>query len=230
MKIIIDEGVSESSDTFKSLELCSPSVRKEIQTDYLQKLSDEVYQLTSRLISTFSQKYIKKIRTKRRRIRSSFGDVANIASIDCTIGSKRISKAVIGGYFLKINARQSLKALINASEGYCLDQTCAHILSPVFYALSHLYCLHLSHVPIILYITSPQVLEICQNLKTTARGTEDSVERGVKLMLLHLTHIEFMPCVKGSFFDRMQNKLNQMKHGETNELVTVDFQAMSEAF
>jgi len=205
-----------------------PSIRKEIQTNYLQKPSDEVCQLTSRLTSTFTQKCIEKIRTKRRRIRSYFGDVANIDSIDFTIASENISKAVIGGYFLKINARQSLKALMNASEGYCLDQTCAHILSPIFYALSYLYCLHLSHVPITLYITSPQALEMCQNLKTKETVTDNPIEQSVKLMLLHLAHVEVIPCVKGPFFDRIQAKLNQMKHGKSNELVTLDIQAMTD--
>lgn len=49
-------------------------------------------------------------------------------------------------------------------------------------------------------------------------------------MLLCLTHVELMPCVKGPFFDRIKTKLNQLKHGKTNELVTVDFQAMTEIF
>lgn len=230
---ILDKNGSLTNKPLKDIKLKKlypPSIRKEIQTNYLQKPSEEVCQLTSRLTGIFTQKCIERIRTKRRRIRSYFGDVANISSVDFTIASEKISNAVIGGYYLKINARQSLKALLNASEGYCLDQTCAHILSPVFYALSHLYCLHLSHIPATLYITSPQVLEMCQNLKTTAIVTDDPVEQGVKLMLLSLTRVELMPCVKGHFFDRIQTKLNQMKYGKTNELVTLDFQAISEIF
>ncbi len=111
--------------------------------------------------------------------------MANILNIDLTIGSERNKKDVIGGYFLKINARQSLKALMHASEGYCLDQTSAHILSPVFYALSYLFCLKLSHLPVTLYITSPLALEMCQNLKDT-----DPIEQGVKLMLDSLAKVE----------------------------------------
>ena len=49
----------------KLKKLYPSSVRKEIQTSYLQKPSDEVCQLTSRLTSAFTQKYIEKIRTKR---------------------------------------------------------------------------------------------------------------------------------------------------------------------
>lgn len=229
---ILDKNGGLTTKPLKDIKLKKlylPSVRKEIQANYLQKPSDEVCQLTSRLTSMFTQKCVEKIRTKRRRICSYFGDVANIASIDFTIASEKISKAVIGGYFLKINARQSLKALINASEGYCLDQTYGHILSPVFYALSYLYCLHLSHVPVTLYITSPQVLEMCQNFKTTTL-VDDPVEQSVKLLLSYLNHVELMPCVKGPFFDRIQAKLNLMKHRKTNELMTLDFQAMTEIF
>lgn len=228
---ILDQNgflTNETLTDIKLKKLSPPSIRKEIQENYLQKPSDEVCELTSRLTSVFTQKYIEKMRTKRRRISSYFGDVANIASIDLTIASEKISKAVIGGYFLKINARQHLKALINASEGYCLDQTCAHFLSPIFYALSHLYCLHLTQVPATLYITSPEALEMCKKLKTTAIVPNDPVEQGVKQLLLHLIHVELLPCVKGPFFDRMQVKLNQMKQGKTNELVFPDFQEMAE--
>lgn len=228
---ILDENGRLTDKPLKNIKLKKlhlKSVRNEIQENYLQKPSIEACQLTNRLISTFTQNSIEKFRTKRRRIRSYFGDVANISTIDFTIATEKFSNGVIGGYFLKINARQSLKALLNASEGYCLDQTSAHILSPVFYALSHLYCLHLSHIPITLYIASPEVLEVCQKLKTTAIITDDPVEQSVKLMLLYLNHVEFMPCIKGPFFDRIQNKLHQMKHEKTNELVTLDFLAMAE--
>lgn len=201
------------------------------QQDCLPTPSDDKEKkLTSRLIGTLTQIQIKKFRTKRRRIRSYFGGVANIASIDFTIASEKDSKAVIGGYFLKINACQSLKALSNASEGYCLDQSCAHILSPVFYALSHLYCLHLSQAPVTLFITSPQALELCQQLKTSTTDRNDPMEQGVKLLLRYLAKVELMPCAKGFFFERIQNKLYQIRHGKTNELVIFNFQATLEMF
>ncbi|MBA3603366.1 MAG: hypothetical protein H0W50_06945 [Parachlamydiaceae bacterium] len=221
---------NKSLPGIKLKKLQPPSMRKEIEENYLQKPSDEVCLLNSRLLNSFSQKCIEKIRTKRRRIRSYFGDVANIASIDFTIASENISKAVIGGYFLKINARKSLKALMHASEGYCLDETCAHILSPIFYALSYLYCLHLTQVPVTLYITCPQALELCKTLKTIGTVQDNPVKQSVQLLLLHLTNVEFMPCVKGPFFERIQAKLDQMKHRKTNELVTVDFKAMADVF
>ncbi len=216
----------------KLKKLQPPSMRKEIQENYSLKPSDEVCLLNSRLLNSFSQKCIKNLRSKRRRIRSYFGDVANIASIDFTIASENISNAVIGGYILKVNARKSLKALLHASEGYCLDATCAHILSPIFYALSSLYCLHLTHVPVTLYITCPQALELCKTLKAigTIQVQDNPIEQSVKLLLLNLTKVEFMPCVKGPFFERIQAKMDQVKHRKTNELVTVDFQKMAEIF
>ena len=38
-------------------------------------------------------------------------------------------------------------------------------------------------------------------------------------MLLCLTNVSLMPCAKGPFFDRIQTKLHDMKHGKTNELM-----------
>lgn len=58
---ILDKNGILTNEPLKDIklkELYSPSVRKEIQTTYLQKPSDEVYQLTSRLTGIFTQKYM----------------------------------------------------------------------------------------------------------------------------------------------------------------------------
>lgn len=229
--LILNEEGHITSKALKGIQLnksLMPSARKEVLDNYLVEQSVEVHQVTIQLKSTLTQKCIEKNRTKRRRIRSHFADIANIASVDFTIGCEKGAKGVIGGYYLKVNAKQHLKALLNASEGYCLDQTCCSILSPVFYALSHLYCLHLSHVPVTLYITSTEVLTLCQNLKKGKVGIT-LIEQGVERMLKYLTKVELMPCIKGPFFERIQNKLKQMKLMRSNELLTLDFEAMAGA-
>ena len=84
-------------------------------------------------------------------------------------------------------------------------------------------------MPVTLYITSQEVLALCQNLKTALTGNTP-IEQGVQRMLQHLTKVELMPCAKGPFFERIQNKLKQMKLMKSNELVTLDFEAIAAAF
>lgn len=229
---ILDENGNLITKSLKNIRQkeSAPSVRKEIASSYLLEPSEMVCKLTSRLCSTFSQKYIEKLRTKRRRIRSHFGDVANIASIDITIASKKTPKGVLGGYLLKINAKQALKALMNASEGYCLDASFGHSLSPIFYALSHIFCLHLTHIPITIYILSTENFDMCLKLKTSAEIPDHPIEHSVKLMLQHLTNVDILPCLKGPFFNRMEAKIDQLQHTKTNEIVTADFKAMVASF
>jgi hypothetical protein len=40
---------------------------------------------------------------------------------------------------------------------------------------------------------------------------------------------EAAPCVKGRFFDRLDAKLNQLAKFDSNELVSIDLQAMATA-
>ncbi len=200
------------------------SVRKELCESYEVPCSMQVREITSMLGIHFSEKQHQRFKTKRRRIRSYFGDIANMASADLTIGCEQSSKGYIGGYFLKINARQSLKALSMASEGYCCDTVARdNPLTSIFHALLHYYLLHLTHMPVTLYITSTKVFTITQDILQNS-VCSDFLSLGIKILLENLSKVEIMPCAKGPFFEKMRNKLLQMQSGVSNELISIDSQ------
>jgi len=203
------------------------SLEKDLQVSAMPNPYRENCPFTNILVNTLSQKNIERMRLKRKRICSYFNDESNIKSVEITIVSEAHSGAEIGGYTIQINAKNALKPLKNASVGYCLDETTAHILSPVMFALTHLYSLYLKHVPITIYLSSPDALERCQKIKMSDQE-EGSIERVIKLMFNHIPKIEFKPCLKGFFYDHLQNKLNQIKYEWTNDLVILDFQLIAE--
>ncbi|MBS0627970.1 MAG: hypothetical protein JSS09_07150, partial [Verrucomicrobia bacterium] len=111
--------------------------------------SEEACELIQKIVKSFSTKTQEKMKEKRIKIESHSKDITNLAF---TISAEPLSQAILGGYFLQINLSSS-KPLKMACEGYCLDERDCHSLSPVFYTLSHLYALHLCHLPITFYIT-----------------------------------------------------------------------------
>jgi hypothetical protein len=92
---------------------------------------------------------LKQFRTKRRRIRAHFGTSDNIAAAALTIGQRRTSRGVLGGYILKVDARQGVRSLLTASEGYFLDRSNSdEPLRATCWALAHLFQLQLQCHPV----------------------------------------------------------------------------------
>lgn len=182
---------------------------------------------TNVIVNTLSQKNIDRMKLKRKRIKTYFSDGSNIDSVEMTIVSEPDGETEIGGYTIQINAKNALRPLKNASVGYCLDETTAHVLSPVMFALTHLYSLHLNNVPVTLYISSPSALEACEKINRN-EVEKGSIEQVIKLMFRHFPKVELKPCVKGFFYEDIQNKLNQIKYEWTNDLVILDFKLVAE--
>ena len=185
--------------------------------------------VSHRLMDTLSGANQERMRGKIRRIRQHFQEESHMESTSLTIASEEILETVIGGYFLKIQAKKPFKTLQLASEGYCLDSVKEHLLSPIFHALSHLYCLELAHLPVILHIVSPKALEICSLLQNQTSSETDLIEKGVKLLLKYFPKVEILPCSKGPFFERMQSEMYQIKHGNTNEVVALNFELIAKS-
>jgi hypothetical protein len=83
----------------------------------------EAQAITQSLVGFLSEHQLKQFRTKRRRIRAHFGTLDNVAAAALTIGQRRTSCGVLGGYILKVEARHGVKGLLTASESYFLDRS-----------------------------------------------------------------------------------------------------------
>src|SRR3984893_13237725 len=82
----------------------------------------EARAITGCLYGFLSAHQLKQFRTKRRRIRAHFGSPDNIMSAALTIGQRRTTQGMVGGYVLKLDARHGVKSLFPASESYFLDR------------------------------------------------------------------------------------------------------------
>src|SRR3984893_1733019 len=93
------------------------------RSSYAHQSDPEVQAIAECLVSFLSEHQLKQFRTKRRRIRAHFGSSDNIAAAALTIGQRRTSCGILGGYMLKVDARHGVKGLLPASESYFLDRS-----------------------------------------------------------------------------------------------------------
>jgi hypothetical protein len=177
-----------------------------------------------------SEKQIKQFRTKRRRIRAHFGSPDNILASALTIGQRRTAQGLIGGYVLKVDARDGVKALFPASESYFFDPSGKELLQATCWALLHLFELLLQEYPVSLYITDGAALARCKTLIQEQAAAATDVERMAKRLLAAVARPTPIECTKGRFFDRLNEKLGQLTRFTSNELVAFDLGAFAATF
>ncbi len=195
--------------------------KKKLEMEVLDK------EISSRLLDTLSGLNQERMRLKKRRIESHFKDTTNITGAAFTIASEEVGDTVVGGYFLRLNAKSPLKPMPLASEGYCLDRVHGYLLSPVFYALYMLYCMELDHSPISFHFTSTKVMERCSSLLSGEALPKNLVEESICFLCKLLPKVEILSCIKGPFFEKMQSRMYLVKHHNINELISLDFEIIA---
>ena len=182
-------------------------------TKALFKQDEESSELNRQVLETFSKKNQESLELKRHLIKSS-----QVQNVNLTVSSEAFSQAIVGGFFLKVDTQP------NPIDGFCLDERSSHILSPLLFALSHLYALHLGHLPLILHITSPKLLTAYEELMNVKFNKQtDPIVRATKFLLTSLPSISVTSCSKGFFFEKMHSKLHQIKLQGINEIVSLNF-------
>jgi len=176
-----------------------------------------------------SEKQIKQFRTKRRRIRAHFGSPDNILASALTIGQRRTAQGLIGGYVLKVDARDGVKALFPASESYFFDPSGKELLQAACWALLHLFELLLQDYPVSLYITDGAALARCRALIEEPAAATTDIERTAARLLAAVARPTPIECTKGRFFDRLNDRLDQLTRFTSNELVPFDMQDFAAA-
>ena len=207
-----------------------PVSRGAPRSRYAHQSDPEAQAITECLVGFLSEHQLKQFRTKRRRIRAHFGTSDNIAAVALTIGQRRTSCGVLGGYILKVDARHGVKGLLTASEGYFLDPSNSdEPLRATCWALAHLFQLRLHCHPVILYHLDRAALASCTVLVADRNCAATTIERMAARLLTAVSHPKIVACVKGRFFDRLTAKLNQLVRFDGNELMSIDLQAMATA-
>ena len=196
---------------------------------YTYQAEPDAQAITGCVSGFLSAHQLKQFRTKRRRIRAHFGSSDNILAVALTIGQRRTTQGIIGGYMLKVDARHGVKSLFPASESYFLDRNCKEPLHATCWALAHLFQLQLQGYPLTLYHLESTALARCAILIADPDAPGSDVERMAARLLAAVFQPNATGCTKGRFFDRVNDKLNQLGRFVTNELVPFDVQAMAEA-
>jgi hypothetical protein len=121
----------------------APSVLPQLKASYQHAL----HPLTVALSANQPPKVLKAQRTRRRRIRSTFGAVDNIARVAWTIGARPHQGHLLCGYVMHVEGYRGVQGL-RASEGYGMDR---HLgpdpAQALVFALCEVFHLHLASVP-----------------------------------------------------------------------------------
>jgi hypothetical protein len=142
--VLTDRRLAHVSVPDKCLPVSSGALRS-----YEHQPEPETQAITKCLVNFLSAHQLKQFRTKRRRIRAHFGSPDNIAATALTIGQRRTSRGILGGYMLKVDARHGVESLFPASESYFLDRASINeSLQATCWALLHLFQLQLQSYPL----------------------------------------------------------------------------------
>ena len=165
-----------------------------------------------------AEKSLKKLRTKRRRIRNHFGGYDNLDLVAVTVSWKALNASTLFGLKFRISTNIGKKAL-DASENYFCDRIAPQYRDIVAtnYALILSIQLMLHGVATIIYFDSPKM----KNPALSLNG-QDQNPHAKFFATLHqnFSDIEFIPSTKGRFIERLRAKLEDLSVGNSDEIVS----------
>ena len=164
-----------------------------------------------------AEKSLKKLRTKRRRIRNHFGGYDNLDLVAMTISWKALNTSTLFGLKVRISTNIGKKAL-DASENYFRDHIAPQHrdIAAINYGLILSIQLMLHGVETIVYFDSPKII----NPELHLSG-DDQSPHAILLVTLHenFSDIKFIPSTKGRFIERLRTKLEDLSARNSNEIV-----------
>ena len=209
-------GDNFSSKTIKGVTPIKlpPQIKKGLQP---KTLYEEPKTEIRHLVLPSSEKNLKKLRTKRRRIRNYFGGTENMEMVAITISFNSFKSSALIGVRIKISSNTGVKAL-DASENYFrekFDPEYSEIIA-LCYAMILPIQLMLNHVKTILYFDTRTFEEPS---KYQSDETEGQYHYMYSKLIDSFSQIEFTPSAKGLFIERLRRKLNDLSMSNSNEIV-----------
>lgn len=162
-------------------------------------------------------KELKRLTTKRRRIRNHFGGLENLEQIALTVSLREVNTNILIGIKIRVSSNVGVKAL-DASESYMIEKGLKKYdgIIAINYALIAVILLMLNGVKTIVYfdsdvIDSPKIND--------AQVTDDNDFYALFFQLYKsFEQIEFVPTYKGNLIDRLRIKLANLSKGKSNEV------------
>ena len=197
---------------------------EELKGDYAHAANP----IASSLKGGMEERDFQRCRTRRRRIRSYFGDESGIAQASLTIGSLISKQRLLCGYYLALAGYATGLKGLRASEGYSVSGVeDAHPAWCLIHAIRELYLLQLEKKKIEIYVIPPDSLALgAQVLFGSGDASLEPPLNALRTLLKGLESVRLFPCAKGPFHDAMGQKLKRLSQIRANELVPVDFPLM----
>lgn len=165
-----------------------------------------------------SEKALKRLTTKRRRIRSYFSGSDHIDHIAVTVSWKAFNSITIFGIKFRISSKTGIKAL-DASESYIKDNISPKdcTIVAITYALILSIQLMLHFIKTKVYYDSPKMYDPFFFLKQTDQTPYTKL---FSELYKNFSEIEFIPSTKGRFIERLRTKLENLTKCNSNEIIT----------
>ena len=163
-----------------------------------------------------SEKSLKKLRTKRRRIRNHFGGQEHLDQVAITVSWTSRHDSTLFGIRLRISSNIGIRAL-DASESYIresLDPESRN-LAALNYALILAIQLMLHSVKTQVYYDSPAIGHPSGSVQKAPQSPQAQLFAELSK---NFPSIEFIPSTKGRFIEGLRKKLDSLSKSDSNEL------------
>ena len=195
-----------------------------IQESYLPPTSD----LHPLLMPDAASK-LKRLRTKRRRIRNHFGGLQHLDQVAVTVSWRAMGADTLVGVRLRISSTVGIKAL-DASEAYFLETPAPEQRGNAALCHAFVLCLQLmlQSVRTLIYFDAHAIED------PSAAMAADSEDRYLNLLgrLMPLfDKLAFTSTTKGRYLERLRTKLDKLAGDRNdNEIVLGELRAMLRRF
>lgn len=218
--IYIDKDFIISETRLKGIKLPEKNIKNknsELQDSYLIEKTD----IHEKLLPE-SEHQLKKLKTKRRRIRNYFEGFDNVDNIDISVSKKENKNKILIGIKIRAISNNGIKSL-DASEIYIIEDQNQDQKILICYVLIALLRLHLnSKITTIYYDLS----EINGNFDSKLNSEFSELYKTLKSYFYQLT---LSPVSTGKNIEIVRNKLSQLiKKDAGNEIIAGDIKKIKE--
>lgn len=190
------------------------------QTKYTEEIKSNYHQTITPIRSLLlpsSDKELKRLSTKRRRIRNHFGGLGNLEQVAVTVSLRGGNTDLLIGVKIRVSSNVGIKAL-DASESYMiekLDRKYAGIAA-IDYALIVPILLMLNSIKTVVFFDKG-VIDLPITQEANVKHADEFYDLFFQLYE-SFEQIEFVPTHKGKLIDRLKIKLINLNKGKSNEL------------
>ena len=169
------------------------------------------------LLLPVSDKELKRLSTKRRRIRNHFGGLDNLEQIAVTVSLREINSGILIGVKIRVSSNVGIKAL-DASESYVFensDRKNAGIVA-LDYALMFPILLMLNRIKTLIFFDA-DIISL-PDIQDADIKHENEFHQLFFKLYESFEQIEFVPTHKGNLIDRLRVKLINLSKNKSNEI------------